>query len=293
MDGKKTFSVVLFTIGLSLSVLASKNINDGARDGDLEAIKSILIKEPEKLNALDRYKCTPLAWAATRGQWETVRWLLEAGADVRNIGWDGGTVLHRACHYDNPEIVSLLLEKGADLMCQNQWGRAAIHVVARRNCLKTVVLLIARGADLLAVTNEGWTPLHVAAKSGHRDMMKLLIDAGAPEDVEDKDGKVPEEYMFHRPKAIDMNPERYGEYLGDYSTDEGFHVRVWMREGRIYITDFGFDEMYPVGRDDFYCVHEPWSVKFFRDESGAIIELELSFLRRSHRLRKRSSKKLP
>lgn len=263
---------------------AVEDIHDAARDGDLATIKQILESDPEQLDSRDRFMLTPLDWAATRAQWNGVRWLVEAGASVRNVGWDGGTVLHRACHYDVPEIIRLLLDKGADLGHRNQWGRAALHVAARRDCRGAAAVLVTAGADLHAATNEGWTPLHVAAMSGHEDMMRFLVSSGSAVDARDQQGKTPREYFKPRPPEIAMTPEAYGEYLGHYAGEEGFRVEVWEKQDRIYITDFGYDEMYPIGKDEFYCRHEPWKARFFRDDAGKVAEMELSFLRRSHRL---------
>jgi hypothetical protein len=268
----------------SQPVTAAEDIHNAARDGDLAAVQRILGSDPERLDSLDRFKYTPLDWAATRARWDVVRWLVEAGASVRNVGWDGGTVLHRACHYDESGIIQLLLDEGADPGLRNQWGRAALHVAARRDCRKVAAVLIASGIDLLSATHEGWTPLHVAAMSGHEDMMRLLVSSGAAGDAKDLQGKTPREYFRPRPAETGMAPEAYGAYLGHYAGEDGFRVEVWAKQDRIYITDFGFDEMYPTGKDEFFCRHEPWSVKFFRDGAGNVTEMELSFLRRSHRL---------
>lgn len=271
---------------LSLMPLSAHEIHDSAKKGDIKTLESLLSQDSSLLNVLDNYKYTPLDWAATLAQWDAVRLLLDRGADTRNIGWDGGTVLHRACHYDNAEIVELLIERGADLKVQNQWGRTALHAAARRNCLKAVRLLIEKGADPNPTTKEGWTPLHVAAKSGHMDMMELLVSLGAKKDVQDKDGKIPSEYIFQRPAEIQIDPDKFDEYIGRYSTDSGFAVIVWEKAGRLFITDFGYDEIYSIGKDDFYCRHEPWKVTFFRNEDGEVNGMELAFLRRTQRLKK-------
>ncbi len=279
--------IMLIILALSPQPAAAvENIHDAAREGDLAAVKRILGSDPERLDSLDRFKYTPLDWAATRAQWDVVRWLVAAGASVGNVGWDGGTVLHRACHYDHPGIIQLLLDEGADPGLQNQWGRVALHVAARRDCRAAAAVLIASGVDLLAATNEGWTPLHVAAMSGHEDMMRFLVSSGAAEDAKDQQGKTPREYFKPRPAEIGVAPEAYGEYLGRYVGEGGFRVEVWERKDNIYITDFGYDEMYPIGKDEFFCRHEPWRVRFFRDEDGKVAEMELFFLRRSHRLTK-------
>ena len=152
--------------------------------------------------------------------------------------------------------------------------------------MRVTKLLLERGADPNATTKEGWTPLHVAAKSGHLDMMKLLESLGASKDLKDKEGKIPGDLIFRRPDQISLDPGKYAEYSGRYSTESGFTVEVWIRNNRLFITDFGYDEMYPVGPDEFFCKHEPWRIKFYRNLQGRIEDMDLSFLRRTHRMKK-------
>jgi ankyrin repeat protein len=282
----RSHSLLLWILVSALSLQADLTIHDAAREGDLAVVKRLLRAEPQQLDALDRFQYTPLDWAATRARWDVVRWLVEAGAAVGNVGWDGGTVLHRACHYDAPQIVRLLLQKGADPDHRNQWGRSALHVAARRDCREVAAVLVSVGADLQAATREGWTPLHVAALSGHAGMMEFLYSSGADRTQKDGEGRTPRECFKPRPREKARAAGGYGPYLGSYLGEDGFRVEIWEDRGRIHITDFGFDEMYPIGEDEFYCRHEPWRVQFFRDEENRVVEMELGFLRRSHRLKK-------
>lgn len=55
----------------------------------------------------------PLIAAAARGHLDTVRLLLERGADVNAADLTGWTPLHAAAYSGNPEIIKLLLERGA------------------------------------------------------------------------------------------------------------------------------------------------------------------------------------
>lgn len=265
---------------------AEDSLHGAVRRGDLNSVKDILRNHPAQLNALDEYRYTPLDWAATTAEWEILRLLLDSGAGVENIGWDGGTVLHRACHYSDTDIVGLLLQKGADPKKQNQWGRTALHVAARRGHVAVASLLIRHGCDLHATTKEGWTPLHVAAKSGHPHMLEFLRDAGADESRKDLSGASASDYFRPRPDAIHLDPKEFSQYVGDYTTEEGFVIKIWQRNGKLFITDFGHDEMYPTGRDTFYCRHEPWSVTFLRDAEGRVHRLDLAFLRRTLHCRK-------
>ncbi len=262
------------------------SIHDAVKKGDSNSVRAILESDPVQLNALDDYRYTPLDWAATVAEWDIIELLVSKGAEVDNVGWDGGTVLHRACHYDNTDIIRLLIRRGADLHRRNQWGRTALHVAARLGHINVAALLIKNGLDLSAETKEGWTPLHVAAKSGHRKMMEFLLASGADENQKDQTGRVASEYFQPRPKPVTLDPRTYDEYVGDYATHDGFEIKIWKKNDTLYITDFSFDEMYPIGKDEFYCRHEPWKVKFTRDETGKVTIMDLSFLRRTLHCRK-------
>jgi ankyrin repeat protein len=90
---------------------------------------------------------------------ETVRFLLELGADINAMDGNGETAMHGAAYQSRPHVVRLLAERGAD-----------IHVWNRRN-------------------QWGWTPLMIA--QGHRPgnfrpapdtigaIDRLMRDAGA------------------------------------------------------------------------------------------------------------------
>ena len=56
----------------------------------------------------------PLADAAKRADWATVRGLLQQGADVNAPRGDGSTALHWASYWDNREIADLLIRARAE-----------------------------------------------------------------------------------------------------------------------------------------------------------------------------------
>jgi hypothetical protein len=258
-----------------------------ARRGDENAVRRALEADPQLVSATDDLGMAALDWAATGEHWHIFRQLVAAGAPVNGVGFDGGTVMHRVCHYDRPDIVELLLEAGADLTVQNQWGRAPLHVAARRGCRKVAELLLARGADPDAATREGWTTLHVAYRAGQPALVELLLAAGADAGKRDSAGVLPAEYSFQRPAAVELEPAKLYEYQGLYDVDEDFHFKVWVAGETLKLKDFGSDEMYPTGPDSFYCRSEPWSVAFTRDDAGAVKEIEVQFLRRAVRGSKR------
>ena len=93
----------------------------------------------------------PLYRAAEQGDIDTVKYLIDKGADVNQRGGGGvlndSNALSAACSKGDIAIVKLLLERGA-------------------------IVDAASG-------NMGWTPLSSAAWQGHTDIVNLLLDRGA------------------------------------------------------------------------------------------------------------------
>ena len=84
--------------------------------------------------------------AAREGQTETVRLLLDRGANIEaenNIGW---TVLIHAALNGNTETVRLLLDKGADIEAKDNYGKTALTHAAYWGRTEIVTLLLDNGA---------------------------------------------------------------------------------------------------------------------------------------------------
>jgi hypothetical protein len=284
----KQFSTVLVagvTIGSAIALRADysmTDIVDAAKRGDGHAVHR-LIANGADLAARDEMGATALHWAGIRGNWRIFGELVEAGAPANAVGGDGGTPLHWACHHDRPDQIQILLDAGANLEVQNRWGRTPLHVAARRGCLDVVQLLLEEGADPNASTREGWTPLHVAARSGQEAVVVLLLENGADPSQKDADGLTASQSRRARPAAISSEGIRLDEYEGLYDLGRGFTVKVWKEDDVLRLREFAPDDLYPIARDEFACLREPWRVRFERDEDGMITAIEVDFLRRTVR----------
>ncbi|MCP4547599.1 MAG: hypothetical protein GY835_14160 [bacterium] len=263
------------------------DIVDAAKRGDMHAVRKHLEGNPELAQSCDAMNYTALDWACTRGHWRIVDNLIAAGAPLDHVGGDGGTCMHKACHHEAPEMIRKLIDAGADISVANQWGRVPLHVVARRGCIETARVLIEAGADLEAATREGWTPLHVAYKAGQPEMVKFLLARGADKNCKDSDGKKPHGMKMTRPEAIELDPAALDEFSGHFDLGGGFSFKFWREGDALRIQEFAPDDLYPIGKDEFFCVREPWRVKFIRDDAEAIVAVDVDFLRRTVRGTKR------
>ncbi|ACE05813.1 hypothetical protein Aasi_0393 [Candidatus Amoebophilus asiaticus 5a2] len=166
IDGSKSEDVLLSPEGKRLRISPSLEVID--------------------INKLDEDNNTSLHIAASEGDLDRVKALLEKGADVNITGKYGNTPIHLATEEGHLEIVKLLLERGADINTKNRYsiGCTPLILAARGGYLEITKLLLERGADINGKNKIGRLskyggPLHEATESGHLEVVKLLLEKGA------------------------------------------------------------------------------------------------------------------
>jgi len=97
-----------------------------AANGDLEAAKR-LINEPEvDVNGTYENDFTPLFYAATSGQAEVAKWLLEVKANVNASNETKRMPLHWAARNGHDKVVEVLIEAKAELNGEDGTGRSPL-----------------------------------------------------------------------------------------------------------------------------------------------------------------------
>ncbi len=279
---KKVLFLIILVILCKFLMASDEPIVEAAKSGDLQTLKTILAKDPSKLNAIDENKYTALHWACMRAHWDVAEFLIEKGADLNVVGGDGGTQINWAVHHDNVEIIKLMVEKGAKLNRRNQWGMTELHTAIWRGCIHVVEYLLDHGSNPMIKTNEGWTAMHYAYRSGHDNIIEMLKERGLSTNVKDNQGRFPRHLYFKKPNPVELSPAELDEYIGKYYIGDYLMLEIWREGGRLKIMEFGPDEIYPVARDFFYFKQAPWTLIFSRDEKGKIHHAQLSFIRRSY-----------
>jgi ankyrin len=151
---------------------------------------------------------TPLLFAARSGDVESIRLLLDGGADVNDALPDGTSALVLAAQSGNGPAARLLLSKGADPNADGI-GYTALHAAVLRSDLALVQDLLSRGANPnariakgtplrrnsqdfnLPATLIGATPFWLAAKFVEPEIMRALLSGGADAKAAINDGTTP------------------------------------------------------------------------------------------------------
>ena len=147
--------------------------------GNLESMR-LLLEAGADPNAANAFAATPLMWCA--GDAGKVRLLLAKGANVDARSKLGETPLLIAAGYDGTfEAARMMIEKGASVNARDKAGVSVLEDAASSNNIELVRLLLAKGADVNTVDANGFTALMAAAGNGDRNaaMVKLLLQHGA------------------------------------------------------------------------------------------------------------------
>jgi ankyrin repeat protein len=160
-----------------------EKIYSAIRENNLTQLKA-LIENKEAANLADNRGITPLMFAAEVGSLESMRLLIESGAEVNAQNAFGSTALMWSTY--DPSKVRLLLDRGADVNLVARSGRTALIVAAFTNPSAEVArLLLAKGAKVAVMDSRHVTPLNAATFGNDTATVRLLLENGADMDAPD------------------------------------------------------------------------------------------------------------
>lgn len=174
--------------------------------------------------------------AAESGDLETVKQLLEEGADVQAANANGVTPLIAAAYQNHVEVAKVLIDAGADVNVQDNTRQSAYLISTSDGYLELLILTLAAGADVHSldsyngtgliraadrghveiieellktdinidhINRLGWTALLEAVILGdggprHTEVVRLLVEAGADVTLADRNGETPLEHARQR-----------------------------------------------------------------------------------------------
>ncbi|XP_074163279.1 DNA-binding protein RFXANK isoform X2 [Sminthopsis crassicaudata] len=156
------------------ATLDSLSIHQLAAQGELTQLKEYLLKGDNLVNKPDERGFTPLIWASAFGEIETVRFLLEWGADPHVLAKERESALSLASTGGYTDIVVMLLERDVDINSYDWNGGTPLLYAVRGNHVKCVEALLARGADLTTEADSGYTPMDLAVALGHKKVQQVM-----------------------------------------------------------------------------------------------------------------------
>jgi ankyrin repeat protein len=157
-----------------------------ARHAGYSRTVQLLLEHGADAKAHNAFQVTPLIAAAASGDFESVRLLLDAGAEVNE--YKGTTILGGmrtplmwAAFHNDVLMLRLLLQRGADPNHRSFFDGTALSAACGSNRFEAAELLLAHGAKVNATDMAGFTALHWAAgtDSPRPQLVKLLLARGA------------------------------------------------------------------------------------------------------------------
>ena len=147
-------------------------ITDALRKGDRQTFARLLREDPGAVNLKASGGATPLMYAALYSDVNSMRELIDRGADTVASNDAGATALMWAV--DDPEKVRLLLEHGAEPNAVSADSRTALAIVLdNRGPAALVELLLGHGAKLDGQGYRGRSPL--AGAGGNEAVLRTLL----------------------------------------------------------------------------------------------------------------------
>ena len=119
---------------------------------------------------------------------------------------EADAALIRAVKRGDINTLKDLIRAGADVNCSDTQGWTPLFHAAGIGSSEIMRLLIASGADLDSHRDKGFTPLFLAILSRHLEAIRLLLDAGASSDAPARDSlvrHVPSDWN-HRDEAVHL-----------------------------------------------------------------------------------------
>jgi len=144
--------------------------------GDEVRVKEMLGADPRLLHSRTTDGFPGAGVAIFFGHGALARWLIEQGADVNAAAENamGVAPVHAAAAACDRETMRMLLERGADANARQQLDYTALHGAASRGDIEMAKLLLAHGAQRDAKASDGMTPADVARKYGKAEFAEWL-----------------------------------------------------------------------------------------------------------------------
>ncbi|WP_443946572.1 ankyrin repeat domain-containing protein [Pedobacter sp. AW1-32] len=193
--------------------------------GNLQAVKEILIQQPNLANKNTSHGISPLLLACYYKKQDIANLITEFTSDltlfeacavgkfdtasaiifqqpqkVNQYSEDGFTPLGLSCYFGHEDLAKFLVLKGADvnLASKNGFNVFPIHSAVAANNYNITKILLDSGAYPNVCQKAGLAPLHTAAQLGNIELIILLLEHGAEVTLRMEGGKLPADLAAER-----------------------------------------------------------------------------------------------
>jgi ankyrin repeat protein len=185
-DDVSTLSVLL-KHSPNLANDAANALFQAAMKNHVESLKTLLDNGAD-VNGTDKDGRTALHYAAESGDGDTLKFLLDHNADLNHKTTEGSTPLMLAVKRGEKGMVESLLDKSANVNERNSKGETALMQAIRVPNADISRMLLDAGSDVNGADFEGTTPLMAAADAGQKDIVEQLLDKNADATVKNSQG---------------------------------------------------------------------------------------------------------
>ena len=226
LAGIHSRSIGMLCLAMALSGAAPSDppLADAARQGDVEAVRSLL-RGGADVNGSQGDGMTALHWAAETGQVEIAEILIYAGANVEAVTRLGDyTPVHLASRKGHGSVLEVLLEGGANANAMTtSGGSTALHFAAGSGSAQAVTALLQHGALVNArESSRGQTPLMFAAAAGRTEAIHALLAQGADAALTSLVIDLPQRYGEDRAAG-----QRRDQVLEEFRAEAGPENQAW------------------------------------------------------------------
>ncbi|KAJ5626613.1 hypothetical protein N7528_004040 [Penicillium herquei] len=150
-------------------------------------VMEVLLTRGPKTQLEDRNKfLNPPVWIASlNNHLDTVKWLLDVGAPVDQLGESESTALHRTCMSGHVDVAQLLIKRGADMHKKNQHHKTPLLLCCLNSQFGTFSLLQTEGIVLSSeIDQAGNNAFHMVIQckkpfgNGQGEIMNKLLGLG-------------------------------------------------------------------------------------------------------------------
>jgi ankyrin repeat protein len=169
-------------------ILESENYHPESMDFEGKNIFDYLIKRNDNLVLLElllEHGISPKMMVATHRvpllyyyinnlSYDHIHVLLKYGASPNDLIYDNGSLLNRAAHVGNQQIVDILLKYGADPNLQDRLGDTSLHNSIYFNNIECAQLLLQYDCDVSIKNNRGLTAKELAQLYNSHCIIQLI-----------------------------------------------------------------------------------------------------------------------